>query len=129
MLVTELYRTRCERIRPVSCRRVIRKTSQAELAIRRAILMIPRGKVATYGQVAAIAGYPRGHRQVAAVLSKGGAPLPWHRVLGAGGQIKTSRDGALEQRMRLEMEGVAFRGSRVDMAKHQSPLHIDRRRR
>jgi methylated-DNA-protein-cysteine methyltransferase related protein len=104
------------------------KTSQAEQAIRRAIAMIPRGKVATYGQVAAIAGYPRGHRQVAAVLRKGGAPLPWYRVLGAGGQIKTSRDSALEQRMRLEMEGVRFRGSRVDMAKHQSPLHIDHRR-
>jgi methylated-DNA-protein-cysteine methyltransferase-like protein len=104
------------------------KTSQAELAIRRAIAMIPRGKVATYGQVAATAGYPRGHRQVAAVLRKGGAPLPWYRVLGAGGQIKTSRDSALEQRMRLEMEGVAFRGSRVDMVKHQSPLHIRPRR-
>jgi methylated-DNA-protein-cysteine methyltransferase-like protein len=48
-------------------------------------------------------------------------------VLGAGGQIKTSRDSALEQRMRLEMEGVAFRGSRVDMSKHQSPLHVKRR--
>jgi methylated-DNA-protein-cysteine methyltransferase related protein len=88
--------------------------------------MIPRGKVATYGQVAAIAGYPRGHRQVAALLRKGGAPLPWYRVLGAGGQLKTSRESALEQRMRLEMEGVAFRGSRVDMAKHQSPLHKPR---
>jgi methylated-DNA-protein-cysteine methyltransferase-like protein len=108
--------------------RVAPKTSQAELAIRRAIAMIPRGKVATYGQVAATAGYPRGHRQVAAVLRKGGAPLPWYRVLGAGGQIKTSRDSALEQRMRLEMEGVAFRGARVDMAKHQSPLHINPRR-
>jgi methylated-DNA-protein-cysteine methyltransferase-like protein len=105
------------------------KTSQAELAIRKAIALIPRGKVATYGQVAETAGYPRGHRQVAAVLRKGGAPLPWYRVLGAGGQLKTSRDSALEQRMRLEMEGVAFRGSRVDMAKHQSPLHIKHRLR
>ena len=91
-------------------------------------MLIPRGKVATYGQVAETAGYPRGHRQVAAVLRKdGGAGLPWHRVLGSGGQIKTSRDSALEQRMRLEMEGVAFRGSRVDMKKHQSPLHVKRR--
>jgi methylated-DNA-protein-cysteine methyltransferase-like protein len=103
------------------------KALKAELAIRKVISMIPRGKVATYGQVAETAGYPRGHRQVAAVLRKGGAPLPWYRVLGAGGQIKTSRDSALEQRMRLEMEGVAFRGSRVDMSKHQSPLHVKRR--
>ena len=104
-----------------------RKASKAELANQKAITLIPRGKVATYGQVAETAGYPRGHRQVAAVLRKGGAPLPWHRVLGAGGQIKTSRESALEQRMRLEMEGVAFRGSRVDMSKHQSPLHVKRR--
>ena len=105
-----------------------RRVSKAEFAIRKAITSIPRGKVATYGQVAETAGYPRGHRQVAAVLRKGGgAGLPWHRVLGAGGQIKTSRDSALEQRMRLEMEGVAFRGSRVDMSKHQSPLHVKRR--
>jgi methylated-DNA-protein-cysteine methyltransferase related protein len=95
----------------------------AEQAIRQAISMIPRGKVATYGQVAAVAGYPRGHRQVAQVLRKIGGSLPWYRVLGAGGQLKTTRESALEQRMRLEMEGVAFRGSRVDMAKHQSALH------
>jgi len=106
---------------------VDRKASKAELAIQKAITLIPRGKVATYGQVAETAGYPRGHRQVAAVLRKGGAPLPWYRVLGAGGQIKTSRESALGQRMRLEMEGVAFRGSRVDMSKHQSPLHVKRR--
>jgi methylated-DNA-protein-cysteine methyltransferase related protein len=103
------------------------KTSKAELAIRKAIALIPRAKVATYGQVAETAGYPRGHRQVAAVLRKGGGSLPWYRVLGAGGQIKTSRESALEQRMRLQMEGVAFRGSRVDMSKHQSPLHVKRR--
>jgi len=60
---------------------VDRKASKAELAIQKAITLIPRGKVATYGQVAETAGYPRGHRQVAAVLRKGGAPLPWHRVL------------------------------------------------
>ena len=88
-------------------------------AIGRAIRSIPRGKVATYGQVAEAAGYPNHHRQAAQVLRKIGEALPWHRVLGSGGQIKIGPEGALEQRLRLEMEGVRFRGSRVDMAAHQ----------
>jgi methylated-DNA-protein-cysteine methyltransferase-like protein len=89
-----------------------------ENAICRIIRSIPRGKVATYGQVAEAAGYPRYHRQVAQVLRKYGRGLPWQRVLGSGGQLKTSREAALDQRMRLEMEGVRFRGSRVDMKSH-----------
>jgi methylated-DNA-protein-cysteine methyltransferase-like protein len=95
------------------------KGNVMETAIRRAIRKIPRGKIATYGQVAEAAGYPRYHRQVAQVLRKCGEALPWHRVLGAGGRIKCKRAGALEQRMRLEMEGVRFRGSRVDVTRHQ----------
>jgi methylated-DNA-protein-cysteine methyltransferase-like protein len=96
-----------------------RKAEQMQTAIRRAIRLIPHGKIATYGQVAEAAGYPRYHRQVAQVLRKYGDGLPWHRVLGSGGQIKCKRDGGFEQRLRLEMEGVRFRGSRVDVAKHQ----------
>ncbi len=93
-----------------------------EAAIRQTIRSIPRGRVATYGDVAEAAGYPRYHRQVARILSKYGDALPWHRVLGSGGHIKTSRESALEQRMRLEMEGVRFRGSRVDMTAYSARL-------
>jgi len=85
-------------------------------AIRAAILSIPRGKVSTYADVAEAAGYPGYHRQVAQVLNRSAHGLPWHRVLGAGGQIKTSLETALDQRTRLEMEGVKFKGRRVDMA-------------
>ena len=92
--------------------------NRREAAIRQAIRSIPRGKVATYGQVAEAAGYPRNARQVAQVLRKYGDALPWQRVLGAGGRIKTTRDSALEQRMRLEMEGVRFHGPRVDMSSY-----------
>ena len=88
-------------------------------AIQRAIRQIPRGKVATYGQVAAAAGYPLHHRQVVQVLRKGGDSLPWQRVLGAGGRIRLHGDSAFDQRTRLEMEGVRFLGQRVDMAAHQ----------
>jgi methylated-DNA-protein-cysteine methyltransferase related protein len=85
-------------------------------AIRSTILSIPRGKVSTYADVAEAAGYPGYHRQVAQVLNRQGHGLPWHRVLGAGGLIKTSLESAFDQRTRLEMEGVKFKGRRVDMS-------------
>jgi methylated-DNA-protein-cysteine methyltransferase related protein len=87
--------------------------------IRKIIRSIPKGKVATYSQVAAAAGYPLYHRQVVRVLRQAGDRLPWQRVVGAGGEIKLRLGGGLEQRTRLELEGVRFRGKRVDMAMHQ----------
>jgi methylated-DNA-protein-cysteine methyltransferase related protein len=86
--------------------------------IRAAIRSIPRGKVSTYGAVAKAAGFPGAARQVVAAL-RGGAGLPWQRVLGAGGAIKLRRDGAFEQRFRLEAEGVTFRGRKVEMKLHE----------
>jgi methylated-DNA-protein-cysteine methyltransferase-like protein len=84
------------------------------------ILSIPKGKVATYGQVAAAAGYPLYHRAVARLLRVEAVDrLPWQRVVGSGGAIKLRLDGAVEQRLRLEMEGVTFRGKKVDLALHQ----------
>src|SRR6266700_490125 len=95
------------------------KSAQRDAAFRKAIRQIPRGKVATYGQVAAAAGYPLYHRHVAQLLHRCGNSLPWQRVVGAGGQIKLRFEAALEQRPRLELEGVRFRGRRVDMIEHQ----------
>jgi methylated-DNA-protein-cysteine methyltransferase-like protein len=86
--------------------------------MRRLIRQIPRGKVATYGQVAAAAGFPMLPRHVAKVL-RDTPSLPWQRVVGAGGAIKTQLDRAWEQRQLLEMEGVRFVGARVDMDAHQ----------
>ncbi len=102
-------------------RRLLRapKSEQRDAAFRKAIRQIPRGKVATYGQVAAAAGYPLYHRHVARLLRNCGNSLPWQRVVGAGGQIKLPREAGLEQRTRLELEGVRFRGARVDMSQHQ----------
>jgi methylated-DNA-protein-cysteine methyltransferase-like protein len=88
------------------------------LQIERAIRAIPRGKVSTYGGVARAAGFPGAARQVAAILRRGFG-LPWQRVLGSGGAIKLVGDAALEQRFRLEAEGVRFRGRRVDMKAHE----------
>lgn len=97
----------------------VRPSEDRDLAIRRTIAQIPRGKVATYAQVAAAAGYPLYHRQVCQVLRKSGDSLPWQRVVGAGGEIKTLQDSGHEQRTRLAFEGVRFRGKRVDMSAHQ----------
>jgi methylated-DNA-protein-cysteine methyltransferase-like protein len=106
--------------REVACRLLrARPSEKRDAAIQRAIRQIPRGKVATYGQVAAAAGYPLHHRQVVQILRKGGNSLPWQRVLGAGGRIRLRGDSAFEQRKRLEMEGVRFLGKRADMATHQ----------
>jgi methylated-DNA-protein-cysteine methyltransferase-like protein len=96
-----------------------RKTKQnnsgaMRLRMERAIRAIPRGKVSTYGGIARAAGFPGAARQVAAILRRGYG-LPWQRVLGASGAIKLTGDSALEQRFRLEAEGVRFRGRRVDM--------------
>ena len=88
------------------------------LDIERAIRSIPHGKVSTYGGVAKLAGYPGAARLVARVLRRGYG-LPWQRVLGAGGAIKLTGDSAIEQRLRLEAEGVRFRGRRVDMKLHE----------
>ena len=83
---------------------------------------IPRGRVATYGQVAALAGL-RGHaRQVGYALHalRPGAAVPWHRVLNAQGRISLgARDeGAVIQRLLLEREGAVFdAGGRLDLSR------------
>lgn len=87
-------------------------------ALRAQVKRIPRGKVATYGQVAEAAGFPGRARQVVWALQNTDGKLPWHRVLGAGGQIRLPGESGLEQRIRLENEGVAFKGSRADLAAH-----------
>lgn len=84
--------------------------------IRRTIAKIPKGKVATYGEVARVAGFPGAARQVVwALQGAAGLGLPWHRVVGAGGKIRLPDHSGMEQRMRLEMEGVKFNGPRIDM--------------
>lgn len=92
---------------------------QRDQAFRKVIRSIPKGKVSTYGAIAAAAGYPLYHRAVARLLrTELPGQLPWQRVVGAGGEIKLRLEGALEQRLRLEMEGVTFRGKRVNLERH-----------
>ena len=75
------------------------------------IKRIPRGKVATYGQIAAYAGNPRAARQVAWVLHSSSQKdqLPWHRVINSKGRISLKRNYGYEiQRELLEKEGIEF---------------------
>ncbi len=79
---------------------------------------VPRGKVATYGDIAYLAGYPGAARQVAWALHAESAGLPWHRIVGAGGAILLTGEHGFEQRMHLQAEGVGFLGLKVNMAAH-----------
>ncbi len=81
--------------------------------------MVPSGRVATYGQIAEIAGgcTPRmvGYAMAAAPF---GSDVPWHRVINSQGRISVRGDGgeSPEQRAMLEAEGVVFsEGGRVDL--------------
>src|ERR1700690_1302943 len=94
----------------------LRKNEPRDAAFRRIIRSVPKGKVSTYGKVAAAAGYPLYHRAVAKLLRSAILHgLPWQRIVGAGGEIKQKGEAAAEQRLRLSIEGVKFRGKRVDM--------------
>jgi methylated-DNA-protein-cysteine methyltransferase related protein len=83
---------------------------------------IPRGRVATYGQVATVAGIPGHARQVGYALNAlSQRSIPWHRVINAKGEISArSRPGAEKiQRALLEREGVEFDGAgRVSLLRY-----------
>lgn len=90
---------------------------------------IPRGSVASYGQIAEMAGIPRGARQVGYTLKHlpDGHGLPWYRVVQASGKIAFARDSLQyrEQRARLAGEGVRVLNGRVDMQKYRWAPALD----
>jgi methylated-DNA-protein-cysteine methyltransferase-like protein len=101
----------------------LRENESRDAAFRRIIRYVPKGKVSTYGKVAAAAGYPLYHRAVAKLLRSATLHgLPWQRIVGAGGEIKLRGEAAGEQRLRLTIEGVKFRGKRVDMEAHEHTI-------
>ncbi|UPT74828.1 MAG: MGMT family protein [Elusimicrobiota bacterium] len=87
------------------------------------VARIPRGRVATYGQVAALAGLPRHSRHVGyALAALTGDRVPWQRVINSRGEISSRDypDAVRGQRARLEDEGVEFDGrGRVPLKKYQ----------
>ena len=85
-----------------------------EEAVWQIVGAVPQGRVCTYGQVAALAGYPRHARHVGRTLSHlpPGSKLPWHRIVRADGQLPMGR----EQARRLRAEGILVRAGRVSVA-------------
>ena len=82
---------------------------------------IPRGRVATYGQIAVMAGMPNGARQVARLLHACSRShrLPWHRVINASGGISLpAGSGGGMQRDLLEKEGVRFLRGKADLRRY-----------
>ncbi|MBI4594407.1 MAG: MGMT family protein [Candidatus Rokubacteria bacterium] len=87
----------------------------------RLVRRIPRGRVATYGQLAALAGRPRAARAVGRALRSCPIDLPWHRVVNARGGIspRAGTTSMLTQRLRLQTEGVSFARGRVPLRRFQ----------
>lgn len=98
-------------------------------AIYAIVRRIPRGRVSTYGRVAALARC-RGARQVGYALHglPEGTTVPWHRVVNARGAVSLPGDAGTTQRLRLAREGIGFdaRG-RIDLTVQGWPPAARRR--
>lgn len=96
-------------------------TTRARIAA--VVRRVPRGAVATYGQVARLAGLHQGARQVGYALHAlpAGSQVPWHRVINAAGRISLPpHAGGIDQRLRLLAEGVTVTESgRVSLERYQ----------
>ena len=90
---------------------------------------IPAGSVASYGQIAVMAGIPRGARQVGYALRHlpKGHKVPWYRVITASGKIAfpVGTAGFEEQSKRLEKDGVVILNGRVDMKQYRWQPDLD----
>ena len=93
-----------------------------EIRLYTVIQGIPAGKVATYGQIASLAGLPGAARLVGQILS--GLPaetsLPWHRVINAAGKISMPEgsDSFNEQKKRLTTENIILTGSQISLKQY-----------
>jgi len=90
---------------------------------------IPQGRVASYGQIAEVAGIPRGARQVGYALRHlpPDSDVPWHRVIQASGKIAFDKDTPQheEQKKRLQQDDVAVVSGRIDMQKYRWQPDLD----
>jgi O-6-methylguanine DNA methyltransferase len=81
---------------------------------------IPPGRVATYGDVAALAGRPRAARAVGNIMRRCSRPdVPCHRVIAAGGRLGGYGGRELMKRALLRAEGIAIVGARVQLPQHR----------
>ncbi len=89
--------------------------------VRAIVRTVPRGRVVTYGQVAALAGKPRGAREVGWIAAAGGADIPWQRVVNRGGGLAAGYTGGRAgHRRALRRDGVNVRGNlTVDLHRYR----------
>jgi methylated-DNA-protein-cysteine methyltransferase-like protein len=96
--------------RPTKCVETAVPSPDFRTLVLAVVAQIPKGKLASYGQVAALAGFPQRPRQVGMVLSglPEGTRLPWHRVVNKQGYVPSRGRwwGAFEQIGRLRDEGI-----------------------
>lgn len=93
-------------------------------AVYRLVRAIPRGRVMTYGQIAALLGAPRAARAVGYAMRHGPpAGVPWHRVVNAQGGIslRANVGSMVTQRILLEQEGVVVRRGRIRLPLYRWP--------
>lgn len=87
------------------------------------VASIPKGSVATYGQIAKLAGYPNHARYVGATLKllPRDTTLPWHRVVNAQGELAFLYDSEhyKKQKSLLEAEGIQFKGTKISLNLYQ----------
>ena len=100
------------------------KTDELARQILQVIALIPYGKVATYGQIAKLAGLPKHARLVGYILKKMDADteIPWHRVINSQGKIsliKVNLQGENIQSLKLLAEGVVVIGDKINLKKYQ----------
>ena len=96
--------------------------SKFKEAVLKAVRAIPKGKVASYGQIALMAGVPRGARQVGWILHDYGDVTPWWRVINNAGRISTKclEHPAVSQKTLLEKEGVKVSSNlKIDIEKYR----------
>ena len=89
-------------------------------AVWRLVRRIPRGRVATYGQLAGLLGRPRAARAVGRAMHGCPRDVPWHRVVNASGGIsrRARMESMVTQHLLLVREGVALHGGRVVLTRH-----------
>jgi len=99
------------------------KQSEYQAIFLATIMQIPKGQVASYGQIAKLAGFPSFSRHVGRSLK--GLPkdtkVPWHRVVNAQGKIAFDQDSIQyqTQKERLEREGIYFMNGKVSLSKYR----------
>ena len=95
---------------------------QIREAILGVVAQIPSGTVATYGQVAELAGFPGRARLVGRTLAETDIDVPWHRIIRSDGKIASRLFGADKQVELLRMEGVLVKNGKVDLKTFQLRL-------